>query len=181
MGIDIGWKHDTTGIQPLWCRDSEYRLLDQGVTLIRLGKTLHPDMIKSALYKLRERNPIHKVVMDVSNAEDIGAWIEDELNCEPRRPRPVEQVCLRGLREVHGGAEDRAGSAHGDRDLTRHVLNAISRPATYGDLRFDRPSQQRGSAKLQDVRVIDRLTAAAMVHTDAAFELAAAATSPLSS
>ena len=53
VGIDIGWKHDTTGIQPLWCRDSEYRLLDQGVTLIppRDGNSLHPDMIKSALYK----------------------------------------------------------------------------------------------------------------------------------
>ena len=68
VGIDVGWKHDTTGIQPLWCRDSEYRLLDQGVTLTppRDGNSLHPDVLKAALYKIRARNPIHKVVMDVS-------------------------------------------------------------------------------------------------------------------
>ena len=60
----------------------------------------------------------------------------------------------------------------GDKTLTRHVLNAIARPATYGDLRFDRPSESRTTGQeKQRRRVIDRLTAAAMVHTSVAVEL----------
>ena len=60
----------------------------------------------------------------------------------------------------------------GDRDLTRHVLNAISRPATYGGPAV-RPALAgpRHSHGCRTCRVIDRLTAAAMVHTDAAYEL----------
>jgi hypothetical protein len=48
--------------------------------------------------------------------------------------------------------------------MTRHALNAIARPLPQGDSRFDRPSQTRMSSE-QDRRVIDALTAAAMVHS----------------
>ena len=51
----------------------------------------------------------------------------------------------------------------GDDGLRAHVLNAIARRLPGGDYRFDRPSQVRGNARAQDKRVIDALTAAAMV------------------
>ena len=50
----------------------------------------------------------------------------------------------------------------GDPALSEHVLNAIARVLPYGDARFDRPAQNRRSSE-QDGRVIDALTAAAMV------------------
>ena len=55
----------------------------------------------------------------------------------------------------------------GDAGLTRHALNAVARILPQGDARFDRPSQTRQSSE-QDRRVIDALTAAAMVHSFAA-------------
>ena len=51
----------------------------------------------------------------------------------------------------------------GDRDLRAHVLNAIARRLPGGDLRFDRPNPSRRAPGAQDRRVIDGLTAAAMV------------------
>ena len=48
-----------------------------------------------------------------------------------------------------------------------HVLNAVARVLPRGDARFDRPSQTRISAD-QDRRVIDALSAASMVHAQAA-------------
>ena len=49
----------------------------------------------------------------------------------------------------------------GDQGLRVHVLNAIARRLPGGDYRFDRPVQGRHAE--QDRRVIDGLTAAAMV------------------
>ena len=109
--------------------------------------------------------------MDTSNGMDIAAWIEDELGCE---------VVDRGQSNAYHCADYksfmealRQGWLKHTRDenLTRHALNAIARPATYGDLRFDRPHRSRESRHKQDVRVIDALTAAAMVHTEAASEI----------
>jgi phage terminase large subunit-like protein len=176
VGIDFGWKGDTTAIQPLWCRDEEYRLLDQGVTLTppRNGNSLHPDEVKNAILRVNQRNPIHKFVIDISDAYDVHAWLEEEFS--------AADIVDRGQSNKHHCEDyDRFMEAlrqgwlkhTGDQDLTRHVLNAIARPATYGDLRFDRPSLSRTDAIKQYVRVIDRLTAAAMVHTDAAYELIA--------
>ena len=51
---------------------------------------------------------------------------------------------------------------NGDAELHRDVLNAVARRLPGGDLRFDRPSSSR-FAGLQDTRVVDALTALAMV------------------
>ena len=114
--------------------------------------------------------------MDVSNAEDIGAWIEDELNCELVDRGQSNKFACEDFEKFMEALRQGWLKHTGDRDLTRHVLNAISdlRPtATCASI--DPPSSAaRPSCR---TRVIDRLTAAAMVHTDAAFELAAAATS----
>ena len=97
VGIDFGWKGDTTAIQPLWCRDASYRLFDKGVTLVppQNGNSLHPDAIKNAIVRVNERNPIRRFVIDISNAYDIAAWIEDEFgSAGAHRPWADEQVSL---------------------------------------------------------------------------------------
>jgi hypothetical protein len=48
-------------------------------------------------------------------------------------------------------------------NLQSHALHAIARLLPGGDRRFDRPVDSRGSAREQDRRVIDALTAAGMV------------------
>ena len=53
----------------------------------------------------------------------------------------------------------------GDLGLRRHAMNAIARTLPGDKRRFDRPSQSRARRR-QTVRVIDALTASAMVvHT----------------
>jgi phage terminase large subunit-like protein len=173
VGVDVGWKYDTTGIQPLWIRDSSYRLFDRGVTLTppKDGDSLHPDAIKHALVEINARNPIRRVVMDVSNALDVAAWIEDEFACELVDRGQTNKFHCEDYERFMEALRQGWLKHSGDEGLTRHVLNAIARPATYGDLRFDRPSSSRTNQAKQDLRVIDRLTAAAMVHTSAAVDL----------
>ena len=175
VGLDVGWKHDTTAIVPLWVRDDEYRLLGPARILVppRDGNSLHPDEIKRALLDVHARNPVHTVVMDMSSAEDISHWIEDEIGAT---------VVDRGQSNSHAVEDyDRFTEAlrqgwlrhTGDRDLTRHVLNAVARVLPQGDVRFERPVANRNSSE-QDRRVIDALVAAAMAHTSASFEMASA-------
>jgi len=169
-GLDLGWKYDTTAIVPLWWRDSEYRLLGESRVLVppRDGHSLHPDLIKSALIELNERNPIHTLVMDVSNGHDIANWVDDELPCTTvDRGQSNSFACADY--EAFMEALRNGWLRHvGDPDLTQHALNAITRVATYGDLRFSRPADGQSSARLQEVRVIDALVAAAMAHSVAA-------------
>ncbi|HLF06398.1 MAG TPA: hypothetical protein VI893_04390, partial [Thermoplasmata archaeon] len=55
------------------------------------------------------------------------------------------------------------------REFRRHVLNAIARRLPGEEMRFDRPSQSRNvRSGRQERRVIDALTAAAMVHNEVA-------------
>jgi hypothetical protein len=46
-------------------------------------------------------------------------------------------------------------------------MNAIARRLPGGDYRFDRPTASRSSPRMQDRRVIDALTAAGMVVSNA--------------
>jgi phage terminase large subunit-like protein len=173
FGIDLGWKYDTTGLQPLWTPSHDYRLLGKGVTIVppRNGQTTHPDTIKAAILEIHKRTPIHTVVMDISNGEDIAAWCEDELGCPVvDRGQGNQYACVdyeKFMEALRSGWLKHTE----DPSLTQHVLNAIARAATYGDLRFDRPSSSRTDKWEQDRRVIDRLSAAAMAHTSAASEL----------
>jgi hypothetical protein len=69
----------------------------------------------------------------------------------------------------------------GDKGLKRHALNAVARVLPLGDPRFWRSSTTRQGGNRLDVhgaqesRVIDALTAAAMVHAVAALQLGGAA------
>jgi phage terminase large subunit-like protein len=174
VGIDLGWKNDTTAIQPLWIRSDDYRLLGKGRVIVppRNGNSTHPDEIKRAILELNTRTPIKRVVMDTSNGMDIAAWIEDELGCEVSDHSQSNAFHCADYKTFMEALRQGWLKHTRDENLTRHALNAIARPATYGDLRFDRPHRSRESRHKQDVRVIDALTAAAMVHTEAASELA---------
>jgi phage terminase large subunit-like protein len=164
VGLDVAWKWDTTAAVPLW-KDGDMRLLGPAKILVppRDGSTLHPDKIKEAFEDLVERYQVETVVMDTSSAEDIGLWLEDELDVT------VIDVPQGNAHQVawHNAFMDglRNGTLQhtGDRDLRFHVLNAVARRLPGGDVRFDRPVKSRRSNHQQDRRVIDALIAAAMV------------------
>ena len=167
VGFDVGWKWDTTAITPLW-DGPKYLLLDEAIVIEppRDNSTLHPDVIKAEFQSIPQT--IDVVVMDIHRAEDIAAWLEDEMGLtvvdQPQgNPQKVAEYeafmdALRNGKLRHTGGPD----------LRAHVLNAIARRLPGGDFRFDRPVSSRHKVQAQDRRVIDALQAASMVVEHAA-------------
>lgn len=192
VGYDVAWKWDTSAIVPCWRAPATdkwkrgYLLLEEAIVEVppRDGTSMHPDRIKARFIELAERNPIDAVVMDMGDAEDVAAWLVDELGVEVVDRQQSNDLhvidyknVMRGLRNcqpsrfpLSKAAENEAKHAwplrrvkHSPK-LSRHTMNAIARRLPRGDFRFDRPSESR-NVKRQDRRVIDALTAAGMVVT----------------
>jgi phage terminase large subunit-like protein len=165
VGLDVAWKWDTTAAVPLWVRDEHYRLFGPAKVLTppRNGSSLDPNEVERALVQIHERNPIQLVVMDTSRAEQLGAWIESELGATVVDRTQSNKFAAQDFERFMDALRNGWLRHSGDAGLTRHALNAIARVLPYGDARFDRPSQTRQSNE-QDRRVIDALTAAAMVN-----------------
>src|SRR5665213_486318 len=83
VGLDVAWKYDTTAIVPLWWKSREERILGPVTVLTppRDGTMLDGDLIKAAFLELHHRNPVAVVVMDITRAEEVSAWLEDTLGC----------------------------------------------------------------------------------------------------
>ena len=162
-GLDVGWKWDTTALQPLW-RGPRFRLLGAPVVLTppRDGSSMHPDEIKHAFYTVIEANPIETLVMDMHRAEDIAAWVEDELGVDVIDRGQSNQFAVADFNAFTDGLRNSTLKHTGDAEQRRQVLNAIARRLPGGDYRFDRPSAVRANKREQDRRVIDVLSAAAM-------------------
>lgn len=165
VGLDIAFKRDTTAFVPLHATPA-FRLLGPATILVppRDGSSLHPDEIKGAMMDLTESYRVETVVIDMHQAEDIAHWIEDELGIpvidHDHRRSTVHVADYQAFME---GLRNGTLKHTGDVGLRRHVLHAIAHRLPGGDYRFRRPSESRTSAVMQDQRVIDALTAAAMV------------------
>lgn len=170
VGVDLGWKWDTTAIVPLSFRSKTDRLFGVPTILTppRDGTSLHPSKVQSALRRLHERNPISTVVLDPSaGGEQLAAWLEDELGVvvvsHSQTKAPMSLAYERFMEAFRQGWLRHPG----DKEFTRHVLNGVDDMGSDGVTRFGRPSSSRNAEK-QDRRVIDALIAAAMVNSVAA-------------
>jgi hypothetical protein len=165
LGLDVGWKWDTTALVPLWRADG-FHLLCDAVVLEppRDGTMLDSELVRRALVEVHERNPIATVVMDMSRAEELAAWIEAELGATVIDRSTGNAAAAEDYENFTKGLRDGSLKHTGSRELKQHVLNAIARVLPQGDARFDRPSSTRQGGD-QDRRVIDALVAAAMVFT----------------
>jgi phage terminase large subunit-like protein len=170
LGVDLAFKYDTTAFVPLWWRDDDYRLLGPATILTppRNGDSLDAHSVEAAFRRIHERNPVHTAVVDRSKAEQFCQWLEDEFGCEVVERAQVNKFMVVD-HELFMEALREGWLKHtGDAGLTRHVLNAISYMLPGGDSKFERPAQSRTvSTEEQDRRVIDALTAASQVHSEA--------------
>lgn len=168
VGLDVAWKWDTTAAVPLWMKSDTERVF--GVASIleppRDGTSLDPYRVEQALISMNERNPVDMVVMDTSKAEQLASWVESEIGCTVIDRGQSNQFLTLDYAKFMEALRNGWLRHSGDGGLTSHVLNAVARVLPGGDARFDRPAQNRRSAG-QDRRVIDALSAAAMVHTTA--------------
>jgi hypothetical protein len=178
LGVDVAWKWDTFAIVPLHVprtikveqpngtvRDLPLRLLGAPAILTppRDGSSLHPDEVKTAFLEFHSAYAIGDVVMDMGRAEDIAAWLEDELGVRVIDRTQSNVMAVEDYNSFMDGLRNGTLKHTGDLGLKLHVLHAIARRLPGGDYRFDRPSAQRGNAREQDRRVIDALTAASFV------------------
>ncbi|HXI96876.1 MAG TPA: terminase large subunit, partial [Candidatus Acidoferrum sp.] len=170
LGLDLGWKVDPTAMVPLWVRDPEFRLFGPATILEPpvSGDQLDAHLVERALAEIHARNPIHTVVMDMTNGAQLSQWIGETLGAQVvDRTQSVPMACLDYARFMEALRE---GWLHhiGDPGLTSHALNAVARLMPQGDMRFERPRESRTVRReLARRRWIDALVAAAMVHTTA--------------
>jgi hypothetical protein len=164
LGVDVAWKFDTFAIVPLW-RGPEFRLLGDPAILVppRDGSSMHPDEVKEAFEAFLGRNLVDVVVIDMQRAEDIAAWLEDEHDLMVIDRPQGNANAVEDFDSFMSGLRNGTLKHTGHRGLRNHVMNAIARTMPGDKKRFDRPSQSRAK-KRQNVRVIDALTAAAMVN-----------------
>jgi phage terminase large subunit-like protein len=164
VGLDIAFKWDTTAAVPLW-KGPKFRLLGEAKILKppRDGSSMHPDVIKDAMLSLADDFRVDTVVMDMERAADIAHWIEDELGVTVIDRQQGNKFACADYEAFMDGLRNGTVKHTGDPGLRSHVLHAIARRLPGGDRRFDRPAQSRRAVGEQDRRVIDALTAAAMV------------------
>jgi phage terminase large subunit-like protein len=167
LGVDLGWKWDTTAIVPLWVPDDERPLFGPASILVppRNGLSLEPRVVEQVFRDFAAQYHVVEVVMDPAKGGDqLASWLRDELGIDnivvveqsPDQMADVAEKFKQGIRD--------AGFDHSrDPGLKSHAMNAVDRPTADGRARFDRPQQTR-SAKGQPRRVIDALIAAAMVY-----------------
>jgi phage terminase large subunit-like protein len=167
-GLDVGWKYDPTAIVPLWVSDDDENDRRLGPATILEppadGTGLDLYAVERALAELNDRHPIEAVVMDLSDARDVADWLELELGVNVLERTQGLKSQIEDYERFTEGLRNRWISHSGDRGLTVHALNAIARVLPSGKYVFGRPVASR-MAKHQDMRRIDALVAAAMVHT----------------
>lgn len=170
LGIDVAWQWDTTALVPFWWRDADFRLLGAAKILTppRDGSLLDVELVHDALTAINGRNPINTVVMDPARAADLAQWIEKTFGSTVIIRPQSQALAVNDYDKFMEGL--RAGwlKHTGDVGLTRHVMNAVARVDRFGAARFDRSTPTRNVASQQERRVIDALTAAAMVNSQAA-------------
>jgi hypothetical protein len=162
--MDVAFKWDTTALVPLYVTP-KWRLLGPTSILVppRDGSSMHPDEIKDAVLELHTAYSLRTVVMDMERAADIASWIEDELGITVIDRGQSNKLACADYEAFMDGLRNGTLKHTGDAGLRSHVLHAIARRLPGGDHRFDRPSSVRQNVRAQDRRVIDALTAAAMV------------------
>lgn len=168
LGVDLAFKYDCTALVPLWWRDDDYRLLGPATILTppRDGSSLDAHLIEEALIELNERNPLVTVVIDRSKAEQLAQWIDETFECDVVERAQTNSFACADYAFFMEALQ--RGQLHhtGDQGLSRHVFNAVAKLLPGGDTRFDRPATNRVATD-QPLRVIDALSAASMVHTEA--------------
>lgn len=168
IGIDVAWKHDTFAIVPLWRADG-FLLLGEPEILTppRDGSSMSPDVVRLAFERIMSIYTIDAAVIDMERAEDIASWLQDDCAVEVIDRSQGNASAVEDYDAFMNGLRNGTLKHTGDPEFRKHVMNAIARNMPGDKRRFDRPSQSRAK-KRQTQRVIDGLTAAAMVNQYAA-------------
>ena len=161
VGVDLGWKVDTTALVPLWPEREGRHVIGPPAVLEPPGdgSLLDDRLIVSALLGMAARWRILGVVYDpnAGGQQMVQQLERDHAIRFVEHSQDNSPIALADGRLME--AIRRRSLAHdGDRTLRMHVLNAVEKPLGGEKFRFDRA--RRGPRK-----PIDALRALAMAHS----------------
>lgn len=160
LGLDLGWKDDTTAVVP-------HAFDDDGVAWLavprvlraeRHGASLRKQAVLDAVTELAGSYGVETVVLDPENDGEVLAQDLEGLGFDvvahSQKPAPMSLAAER----FHAAV--REGTLRHPRDdvLTRHVLNARVKQTQDDSWRFVKETKQSS-------KHIDALIAAAMIHS----------------
>jgi phage terminase large subunit-like protein len=169
LGLDVGWKEDTTAVVPHALADDGVVWLGAPLVLVppaQKGLALRKRAVLDAVSELAEQYGAGVVVLDPENDGEVVAQdIEDDLSLEvvahSQKPAPMAQAAHRFYTAITEGKLRHPR----DPTFTRHALNGHRKWTDDGRWRFVKETKQSR-------KVIDALIAAAMVHNVAVEESA---------
>lgn len=166
LGIDLGWKWDTTAVVPLYAAPGAPPLIGPAKILVppRDGTSLSSKAVEGVLREFAELYHVAEVVMDpAKGGEQLAEWLKDELDINTtiieQSPNQMADVAEKFKQGIRDGGFDHCR----DPGLKSHAMNAVDRETPDGRARFDRPQVSRNASR-QTRRVIDALIAASMVY-----------------
>ena len=134
IGIDLGWKWDTTAIVPVRVEGEDY-FLDDPVVIVppRDGTSTDDETIKDVLRGMDERWSEITVVLDPeAGGEQLAQWIQNELEwnvvTHSQKATPMALAAQRLAEAIAGQHLHQPG----DPELTQHILAAAARPVGEG-------------------------------------------------
>lgn len=160
VGIDVGWKWDTTAIVPHWLRPDGSAVIGQPVILTppQDGTSLDKQHILAAVAAINETNHVIAVVMDPAAEGEVLAQDLEAAGFTvvgySQAPQPMSLAAERTTTSIREGRLLHPD----DPELNSHVLNSVPKWTTSEQWRF---------AKSKSRRPIDGLIAMAMVHSSA--------------
>jgi phage terminase large subunit-like protein len=162
IGVDLGWRWDTTAIVPIWEDDAGTFVVGDTTIIVppRDGSATDYETIWSVIERLAERYLRPTFVVDPeAGGEQLAQQIDAELEAtvieHSQKPLPMALAAQR----LSEAISERRIRHRGDPDLTRHVLAASPKPVGEG-WRFVKPRLRTG--------VIDGAIALAMAVSIAA-------------
>jgi len=154
LGIDLGWKWDTTAVVPLWRTPEERWRFGAPVILTppRDGTSLPVSGVFAAVEGFCERYRVERVVLDPSAdgehlAQRIEAELEIPVTAHSQKATPMCQAAMRLASALREGKLEHPG----DGGFTAHALAAVAKSMPDGSWRF-----------VKDRQPIDALIAAAI-------------------
>ena len=159
VGLDLGWKEDTTALVPVFW-DGERALVSDVVVLEPPADGMLDDReIEKALLDLADRFTVRGVVFDPNaGGQQFAQRVERDHNIEFIEHSQKNSTMAVASQRLSEAIRTGAFAHDGDEMLRSHALNAIERPLGGELWRYDRP--RRGAR-----RPIDGLTALLMAHS----------------
>lgn len=181
LGVDLGWRWDTTGMAAVWWCEETQRWVLGKVTIIvppRDGSSLDPRTVWDAIKWYADRYRVVLAIDPNAGGQQLAARIEDELLTddgngivevvEHDQRAPMVDAAMRTVEAIRRG-EFAYGGAEGWEAWEQQTLTAVALPVAGGNeelFRFDKPRSRRAARRARgeerEFRCIDALDATAM-------------------